>query len=613
MVGIKGKNGTKRSGRRYFAGWARRWPAVGLSLATGLLIADALFVVGPYMAPFRTGAFWPALAFAFVAYGILGAAVDAAVIGLGPASWRRSPWLRGLSILAIVALLALFAAEARSLPLLCVAAVFAVLALGRFTWPVAALLAAVALAPAVRAPADARVTPAYESEASVAPAHGAPSFVVVVLDTVRWDHTSAYGYPRDTTPNLTGLAARGVRFERAYSTSHWSLPSHASLFTGLYPAGHGAHGEHLYLDPDHPTLAELLAGHGYETANFTANAWIGPGTGMSRGFQVNFDSWRSFHLDPFLLANRVYAGLLFPSRDKGAASTLTGVRRWLAQRNGERPYFLFVNLFEAHAPYQQVPRPFRRRFAAPTLSLRALEGVGNRLTTATQTGSRVDAADIEVARDLLDGAIAAADAALGDLLQELEDDAIVVVLSDHGELFGEHTLYGHSNTLYEPLIRIPLVMAGGPLPRGLVVEDTVSLVDVMPTLLAVAGVAAPEMDGIDLQQIVGGVRPGAGRAVRAEQFRSQIDHGWEHNRSPEVIEALLARKQAIVSGNLKRVVAEDGGDQGYDLKADPQETKAFPGSETGLDARAPVAWAGASMEVLDPVQKRALQALGYLQ
>jgi arylsulfatase A-like enzyme len=565
------------------------------------------------MAPFRTGAFWPVLATSLVGYGLSGAALDGLLSALGPAPLRRSPWARGLAILTIVASLVLLAGEARSLPLLCVAAAFAALALGRFAWPIAVIVAAIAFAPSVRSPASEGVQPDVASDAEAAAASGSPSFAVVVLDTLRWDHTSAYGYERDTTPNLRGLAARGVRFERAYSTGHWSLPSHASLFTGLYPAHHGAHGEHMRLDPDHPTLAETLARNGYETANFTANPWISPGTGMSRGFQHNHESWRSFHLDPFLLANRVHAGLFFPDRDKGAESTLNGVRRWLSERNRARPYFLFVNIFEAHAPYQQVPREFRTRFTDPALSLRSLEGVGNRMTKATQTGSPVDPEEVDAAHDLLDGAIAAADAALGELLRELGDEPIVVVVSDHGELFGEHTLYGHSNTLYEPLIHIPMVIAGGSLPRGISVAETVSLVDVMPTLLALAGIAAPEVDGIDLHRILAGERPGTRRSVRAEQFHNQIDRGWKHHRPPEVVEVLQARRQAVVSGRLKRVVSATGGDVGYDLNVDPQETQAFSGAETGLEARVPPAWDGPATEMLDPIQARALQALGYLQ
>jgi arylsulfatase A-like enzyme len=546
-------------------------------------------------------------------YAALGVGLDLAVQLLGRGSARRSIWIRGGAVLAIALGLTVAAGESRSLPLLAVSALFAVLALGRFSWPLAAVAAAVALYPAIKSPS------LLEGSLESAPIHAAtpqqtgPSFVVVVLDTVRADHTSAYGYHRNTTPNLARLSARGVRFERAYATGHWSLPSHASLFTGLFTSRHGAHTEHLALDSHHPTLAEMLAQHGYETANFTGNAWIGPGTGMTRGFQRNHESWRSYHVDIMLLANRVYRALMAPDWDKGGAETVAGIRRWLSERDTTRPYFLFVNIYEPHAPYQHVPRAFRSRFTNADLSLHALEAIGTRVTTATQNGNPLSAEDVAVGRDLLDGATAAADAMLGEVLELVGDQPVVVVLSDHGELFGEHTLFGHSNTLYEPLIRIPMVIAGGALPSGLVAEEVVSLVDIMPTLLALAEIQGPAVDGIDLRPLFTEGGSPSGRQVRAEQFSpTTLAHGWAHHRPAEV-DYLQARKQAVVSRSRKRIVAADGSDAGYDLRADPGEERPFPGQETNLSARVPEPEAGRTPPALDPVQSKMLEVLGYLQ
>jgi arylsulfatase A-like enzyme len=546
-------------------------------------------------------------------YAMLGVGLDLAVQFLGPGGARRSMWIRGGAVLAVAVGLTVAAGEARSLPLLIVAALFAVLALGRFSWPVAAVAAAIALYPSIKSPSLPEGSPQSAPTRAAASPIAKPSFVVVVLDTVRADHTSAYGYRRDTTPNLARLSARGVRFERAYATGHWSLPSHASLFTGLFTSRHGAHTEHLALDPHHPTLAEVLAQHGYETANFTGNAWIGPGTGMSRGFQRNHESWRSYHVDIMLLANRVYYALVAPDWDKGGAETLAGIRRWLFERDTTRPYFLFVNFYEPHGPYQHVPRVFRRRFTDADFSLHALETIGTRVMTATQNGHLLSVGDIAAGRDLLDGAIAAADAMLGEVLELVGDEPIVVVVSDHGELFGEHTLFGHSNTLYEPLIRIPMVIAGGTLPQGFVAEEVVSLVDIMPTLLAMAGIRAPAVDGIDLLTLFSEGEQPAGRQVRAEQFSpTTLAHGWAHQR-PDEIDYLFARKQAVVSGSLKRIVAADGSDSGYDLRADPGEERPFPGSETRLSAQVPEPEATRAAPALDPIQRKMLEVLGYLQ
>ncbi len=565
------------------------------------------------MAQFNVASLWSLLIGALGLYLLLCVGIDLTVQLLAPRAARGSIWIRGGAVLAIALGLTVAAGEARSLPMLAVSALFAVLALGRFSWPIAAVAAAVTLYPVIKSPSP--LEGSRESapvQAARAPA-AKPSFVLVVLDTVRADHTSAYGYHRDTTPSLARLSARGVRFERAYATGHWSLPSHASLFTGLLASRHGAHSEHLALDSHHPTLAEVLARHGYETANFTGNAWIGPGIGMTRGFQRNHESWRSYHVDIMLLGSRVYRALLAPDWDKGGAESIAGIRRWLSERDATRPYFLFVNIYEPHAPYQHVPRAFRRRYTDPDLSLRALEAIGTRVMTATQNGNPLSADDAAIGVDLLDGAIAASDALLGEILGLVGDDPIVVVISDHGELFGEHTLFGHSNTLYEPLIRVPMVIAGGALPGGLVVEEVVSLVDMMPTLLSVAGIDVPAVDGIDLRPLLreGGMLER--RLVRAEQFSKDTRKlGWAHHR-PAKVDYLHARKQAVVSRNLKRIIAADGSDSGFDLRADPGEERPFLGQETNLRAWVPEPEAGRTPPALDPVQSKMLEVLGYLQ
>jgi arylsulfatase A-like enzyme len=565
------------------------------------------------MVPFNVASLWSLLLGALGIYLLLCAGVDLVLQLLGPAVARRSIWIRGGVVLAVALGLTVAGGEVRSLPLLAFAALFAVLALGRFSWPLAAIAAAVALYPAVKSPSPLEGRRGSAPIHAVAPVEGAPSFVVVVLDTVRADHTSAYGYHRDTTPNLARLAARGIRFERAYATGHWSLPSHASLFTGLLPSRHGAHSEHHALDSRHRTLAELLARHGYETANFTGNAWIGPGTGMTRGFQRNQESWRSYHVEIMLLANRIYYALMAPDWDKGGGESIAGIRRWLSERDPTRPYFLFVNIYEPHGPYQHVPREFRRRYTDNDLSLHALEVIGNRVMTATQNGHRLSAEDFATGRDLLDGAIAAADSMLGEILELVGDEPIVLVLSDHGELFGEHTLYGHSNTLYEPLIRVPMVMAGGDLPRRRVAQEMVSIVDIMPTLLALAGIDAPAVDGIDLRPVLREDGDLGRRRVRAEQFSKEtMAHGWAHQR-PADVDYLFARKQAVVTRSLKRIVAADGSDSGFDLRADPGEERPFPGPETNLDAWVPQPEADRAPPALDPVQSKMLEVLGYLQ
>lgn len=593
---------------RYFARIPRRWPWAGLAFAVGLLAGDALFVARPTFGWFEEASLWPRgpLLGAFTAYVACAAGIDWMAQAPWPAS--RQAFVPRVLLLAVVgAALAVAANESRSLPLLGFAAGFAFVALGRFTWPVAVAVALFGLWPAI-APAD----PPAPPRLAAAPPPGAPSFVIVALDTVRRDRTSAYGHARDTTPNLARLAERGVRFDRAYGTASWSLPNHASLFTGLGTARHGAHNEHLALAAEHATLAAVLAEHGWETFSSSGNPWLGHGTGMARGFHHVHEPWRAVHMKWFLLFWRVWAGLAAPDRDKGGADTVAVLARWLGERDASRPYLVFVNLMEAHGPYQDVPREPRRRFTDARLSLRELETVGMRGWEASQNGEPLPDGLRPDVLDLYDGAIYAADAYLGEILALVGDEPIVAVLADHGEYAGERTLYGHPNLLYEGTLSMPLVMAGGPLPEGATVDALVSTADVMPTLLAIAGVEPPPgLDGIDLRPLVLGAAP-AERTLVAESYRPpDSDESWPKNR-PEMAAELRARKRAVIRGHTKRIVGEDGTDLAFDLSRDPGETRPLPAAPAWLDANAPGPPSNGSAAPLDPGQRRALEALGYI-
>ena len=177
-----------------------------------------------------------------------------------------------------------------------------------------------------------------------------PNVVLIVLDTTRPDHMSLYGYSRPTTPNLEALSRDGTVFERAYSTSSWTLPSHASLFTGLYPTEHGATGEHFWLDDRFPTLAERMRSLGYRTWAASGNAMVGSISNLDRGFERFLESWRS-SVWTMLSLPRTIARALGREPDEGARESTARIAEWLAAdaaRGG--PFFLFVNLIEAHAP-----------------------------------------------------------------------------------------------------------------------------------------------------------------------------------------------------------------------------------------------------------------------
>ncbi len=330
-----------------------------------------------------------------------------------------------------------------------------------------------------------------------------PDVLVVVLDTVRADATSAYGYARPTTPQLAALAEQGARFEAAVSPGSWTWPAHGSLFTGRWPWEHGAHftfapdalhvGEDLQigpLDPTLPTLAGRFSAAGYRSILLSANPIIGPGSGMERGFDVA----EAMPDDAALVAR---AGELLA---------------------GEQPVLLVANLFSAHAPFALQPAswnaPHQALFEAPDaapdwLAPFLLPGAVRLFTRPTpdalpgvlqiNRGDRVLPPEgLALLRDLYDGEVMAADYRLHELLtifrQARPGAPIIAVTADHGELLCEGGLVDHGRLLTPELIDVPLVLVGPDIPAGTVVSQPVAAHALHPTLLDAAGIA-PGADG----------------------------------------------------------------------------------------------------------------------
>jgi arylsulfatase A-like enzyme len=586
-----------------------KFPTVGISLGAGLLVAECVAWIRGVLDSFGGSGIGLALLQSLLIYVVVGAAIDLGVQLAVRGSWRTSPILRGLPFVILAFFLHHNFGVAKLLALATVpgAVVWAFAVHVRWGIPLAVGMVLFGFSPAFSGSGAAAIrTPLLDSW------RDGRSFLVVVLDTVRRDHSSTYGYERDTTPNLTALARRGTRFDDAYATSCWSIPSHASLFTGLLPRNHGATFEHFRLEPGNETAASVLAAQGWETVGFSANPYIASGTGMDLGFSRYEDLWRPAVMRRMLVAKQMWARLTRVDQDKGGAAVVEAFRSWIAERDHDRPYFAFVNIMEAHAPYQDAP--LRAAFTDPRLSAGRLERIGDLSHEAQWMGKRVDDDALPPTFDLLDGATASADHYLGEILEEAGDDVVVVVLSDHGDLVGEHDLHGHMTGLYEPLIRIPMVMAGPGIPSGEVVRGPVSIVDVMPTILTLAGVETPPADGIDLGPAMAGEVRLQDRLVTAEHYRTaRATQLWAQYRSPEEMRSILARRAAVVGAGRKRVVAEDGTDVGYDLLADPLEQRPFHGIDTGYDASVPVPReVDAGPVELDPAQIEALRSLGYV-
>lgn len=460
---------------------------------------------------------------------------------------------------------------------------------------------------------------------------GAPDVVVVVLDTVRADHLGAFGYARPTSPRFDALARESTLFTDAVSPATWSLPSHASLFTGRFPSAHGAHDEHMFLEPATPTLAERFAAAGYDTRSFTANAWISDSLGMTRGFRWTDEAWRRGDVArTFQSAYRLLDRLGWGATDKGGAAVASTFESWLASRpRDDRPAFTFVNFIEAHFPYHQIPDDVLARFTSR--SRRELRDVSTQLMLAELGGVPPSDPDVvEQATAMYDAGIAHADALLGRIVDALRrrgtlDRTVLVVLADHGELLGEHGEFGHGRSLYEPVLHVPLLVRFPPtVPVDRRVDVPVSTAGVYATVLDLAGLAPePSTQVGSLRGVIDG-RPHPG-PVMAEQFAALL--GSDVDADDPLLER-RARLRAYRDGRMKLVDAEPGGTFLFDLDDDPSEEHEVSMKKrldvarlreeldawrerVGIpDLRATVATGGA--RPVDPAARERLRQLGYV-
>ncbi|RXK50474.1 sulfatase [Halorientalis pallida] len=458
----------------------------------------------------------------------------------------------------------------------------------------------------------------------------APNVVFVVLDTVRKSSLTPYGCERETTPTLSAFAEVATTYEQAVAPAPWTLPVHASMFTGLYPSEHGATQETPYLEGA-TTLAESLSAAGYETACFSANAWISPYTRLTAGFdhQDNFfrlmpgDAlsgplarlWTAMSGDDRLRSvtdwlveagNRVHERLAASaSEDTKTPAVIDRTIEFVAETDG--PFFAFLNLMDAHLPYHP-PAAYAEAFAPGTDPSRVCQNAKD-----FNAGAReIDDAEWAEIVGLYEAEIRHMDDQLGRLFDWLRAtghwaDTTVVVCADHGELHGEHGLYGHEFAVYDPLVNVPLTIKHPDLPAG--GRDgttTVELLDLYHTVLSAAGVeAAP-----------GGVAVDPARSLLAPEYRSFDGHEAEPDVPERGRYAFVEYHRPVVELRQLESVAADAGleipeqsrfysrmraarrpdakyvrneripDEGYRLDTDPGETTNVAGADEAVAAAA---------------------------
>jgi len=339
-----------------------------------------------------------------------------------------------------------------------------------------------------------------------------PNIVLIVMDTARGDRFPWSGYARPTAPHLEAMAAEGAVYTQAFSPAPWTVPAHASLFTGQYPSLHRTDCGSLRLPDAAVTLAETLHAAGYKTIGYTANPWIGREYNFQQGFDTYGETWRLVPED---------------SEDTGAALTNEKVLRWLEWRAGSadargQPFFLFINYFEPHLPYHP-PEPERSRFLRAGLDperVRRLSRLGHPDEMRFIVGlSDLGADDLAILNELYDGEIAYVDRRAGEVVdllrrQGILDRTIVAVAGDHGENIGDHHMMDHKLSVHDTLLRVPLVIRYPPaVAAGQKIDAPVQMHDLYPTLLGLAGVKPPDGAQVEAVPLPGTGLPGAGRGA----------------------------------------------------------------------------------------------------
>lgn len=434
-----------------------------------------------------------------------------------------------------------------------------------------------------------------------------PNIVVIVMDTARSD--AVLQTEPSLTPNLDAIAASGISYSRTFSVSPWTLPSHASLFTGTPPSKHGAHAGHKQLEEDQMLLPEVLSEAGYQTVGVSNNTWISEEFGFDRGFDVFQKNWQYVQSDVDLgqvartregldklrgvaykmfdgnpvvnVANAIYGQLVRKqAKDDGAQSTNDWIRDWLDERETADPFFMFINYLEPHLEYRP-PRTHAEPLLPDHVSYEEAMEVNQDAWRYIAQQVEMDETDFKTLEALYQAEISYLDEQIGELRDQLEsegewEETIFVVTGDHGENIGNHGLMDHQYCLYDTLLHVPLIINGGEFAGESTVDDLVQLPDLAPTLLDAVGIDAPQFRE---QMLAKSFHPHSGVEPReyvvAEYMAPQPSMEALEKRVgtlPDTVATYDRSLRALRSDRWKFIRGSDDSVELFDIRNDPDET-----------------------------------------
>jgi arylsulfatase A-like enzyme len=468
-----------------------------------------------------------------------------------------------------------------------------------------------------------------------------PNVILIVMDTVRKDRLSCYGYGRDTTPHIDQLARSGVLFRNAYSSSCWTPPAHSSLFTGNFPSKTGVLNLVRTMPRSNLTLAEILKGEHYITLGVVANSMISAAFGYGQGFQAYdelYDVEAGYKNAAFFLRNSLLYGwlqneprakpivrlltaliirqktaALFVGEDFSGDRVNERVFYWLDTIPRDRPFFLFINYLDAHSPYEP-PDSLLDRATADYNGwikgkkgyelMNAIHGVEEELWK----GSPGAMTDAQYLSGLYDGEISYLDRKIWELVEGLKDrgimdNTILFITSDHGEQFGEHGLMEHRNSLYQELISVPLILYSPSLYPPRTIDGMVSLCDIPVTILDILRIPAPgSVQGKSLLPLLNGKTEEGPRPIVTEwkDSKALIQGDWKYIRS-------AGRKKEELYN-----IVDDPHEEVNMIAREPEIARGLDGSlQAWIDSFKPLVAANEGKKMNETLRER-LKALGYL-